>query len=113
MHQNKTERNEEIIAIIEHCINNSSIYYNAGNDEWRPAIKLYSKTGRVFFISRDRMLDKHYVQIPEWDAHEDLPTLWEEINTNKRLNLLICESHGDQGEYCYSIFKTKRTEYDY
>ena len=104
---------KEAVRIIEQCIARSAIYYENGESNSWPAVKLFSNTGRVFFISKDRMLDPCYVQIPEWDAHEDLPTLCEEINTNKHLNLLICESHEDQGEYCYSIFKTKRTKYDY
>lgn len=104
---------KETIRIIEQCIARSAIYYeNKGSNFW-PAVKLFSNTGRVFFISKDRMLDPCYVQIPEWNARGDMPVLYEEINTNKHLNLLICESHEDQGEYCYSIFKTKRTEYDY
>lgn len=99
---------KETIRIIEQCIDRTAIYYGDRRSDFWPAIKLYSGTGRVFFISKDRMLDSCYVQIPEWNRHEDLQILWDEIETNKSLNMKMCESHEDQGEYCYSIFKVKR-----
>ena len=63
-------------------------------------VKLLDRIGKIVFIENSRMLDLVEIQIDNWDRISDFKLL-EELEKDGVLRM--CESHGFNGEYCWSI----------
>lgn len=96
-------RKDELLDYLIKASESTSMYYHAhkdNSDEYWPSFKLYTKSGVLFFTSNNRMFDIVKVSINEWKPHRDLNLLEEICNGD---NFIMCESHEDNGEYCYTI----------
>ena len=96
-------RKDELLDYLIKASESTSMYYHAhknDSDEYWPSFKLYTKSGILFFTSNNRMFDLVKVPIDEWKPHRDLKILEEICNGD---NFIMCESHKDNDEYCYTI----------
>lgn len=96
---NQTSRKEEISNYILEALNHSSMYYKSNEKYW-PSIKLFSKSGVLFYTSKDRKFNIVTFKIPSWDFKSDMKIILELLNSN---NLVGCESEKNKNEYCYTI----------
>lgn len=98
-----THRKNELIEYLKKASQSTSMFYHIiseDKNEYWPSFKLYIKSGILFFTSNNRMFDIVRVHIEEWDIQRDLKLLEEICNGE---HFIWCESHEDNGEYCYTI----------
>ena len=97
------DRKEELLEYLIKASETTSMYYHTYSDdkhEYWPSFKLYVKSGILFMTNKTRMFDIIKVPIQEWKPHRDIKLLEEICNGD---NFIWCESHEDNGEYCYTI----------
>ena len=99
-------RLEELKELLIRASQSTSMYYHAHEfsdneaDEFWPSIKLYTKSGFLFFIDKTRKFTIIRHQIPGWNPRIDMPLLEQICNGD---NFIWCESDKEEDEYVYTI----------
>ena len=99
------ERKHELEEYILKGCESSSMYYSLEvENKYYPTIKLYSKSGKLIFTSKDRKFNTIILRIYDWDMERDLPIIEEICKSNK---YIWCESDKEDDQYCYTIMMKK------
>lgn len=94
-------RKNELISYLKACCLNSAIMYFLNDGSYVPCIKIFSQTGEVYFISKDRHLAIIKQQIPNWNPKTDISII-ESFNNDDHFRVCEGEKHEDK-YYTYSV----------
>ena len=99
-------RFDEIKDLLIRASEATSMFYHvcsySENDveQFWPSMKLYTKSGVLFFTDNTRKFAIIRYQIPGWNPRTDLRIIEEICNGD---NFIWCESDKEDDEYCYTI----------
>lgn len=99
---NPEERKQELYQILSTFCNHSSITYCNNK-----CIKLYSFTGKVFYVTNDRHISIVNTVIDNYIKDTDFPLIQEICDEEE---FIFCESDKENNEYTYTIMKLKGDE---
>ena len=100
------KRLEELMDLLIKASESTSMYYHAYSfsenkpEEFWPSMKLYTKSGILFFTDKTRKFAIIRHQIPDWDIRRDMPLMEQICNGD---NFIWCESDKEDDEYVYTI----------
>jgi len=106
MELTRMNRLEELRELLIRASQSTSMYYHAHEfsdnevDEFWPSMKLYTKSGVLFFTDKTRKFAIIRHKIPGWDLRIDMPLIEQICNGD---NFIWCESDKEDDEYVYTI----------
>ena len=100
------ERFGELKNILVKASDSTSMFYHNPSygekktDEYWPSMKLYTKSGILFFTDKTRHFNIIKYQIPSWNSSRDLSIIKKICNGE---NFIWCEADHADDEYVYTI----------